>query len=46
MNNFKIVCGINPEEEVIIAKARQDGYLNTWSIQKLCRDFKFGYWEA
>lgn len=30
----------------IIAKAREEGYLNTWKIQRLCRNFKFGYWEA
>lgn len=28
------------------AKAREEGYLNTWGIQSLCRGFKFGYWEA
>lgn len=30
----------------IIAKAREEKYLNTWSIQSLARSFKFGYWEA
>lgn len=30
----------------IIAKAREEKYLNAWSVQSLCRGFKFGYWEA
>lgn len=30
----------------IIARAREENYLNRWNIQSLCRDFKFGYWEA
>lgn len=48
--NFETLKGFDDLKAIdldsIIAKARQDGYLNTWSIQKLCRDFKFGYWEA
>lgn len=30
----------------IIARAREEKYLNSWNIQSLSRDFKFGYWEA
>lgn len=30
----------------IIARARVEGYLNSWGIQSLGRDFKYGYWEA
>lgn len=32
--------------DAIIARARQEQYINRWNIQSLCRDFKFGYWEA
>lgn len=32
--------------DAIIARARVEGYLNKWKIQKLCRDFKYNYWEA
>lgn len=30
----------------IIARARQEQYLNQWNIQSLTRSFKYGYWEA
>lgn len=30
----------------IIARARDEEYLNPWNVQSLCRGFKFGYWEA
>lgn len=32
--------------DAIIERAREEGYLNAWGIQSLCRGFKFGYWEA
>lgn len=32
--------------DAIIARAREEKYLNKWCVQSLCRDFKFGYWEA
>lgn len=32
--------------DAIIARAREEKYLNTWSVQSLCRGFKYGYWEA
>lgn len=48
--NFDTLKGFDDLKAIdldsIIARAREDGYLNTWSIQRLCRDFKFGYWEA
>lgn len=48
--NFEKLQGFDDLKAIdldsIIAKAREEGYLNTWKIQRLCRDFKFGYWEA
>lgn len=48
--NFENLKGFDDLKAIdldsIIAKARIEGYLNTWSIQGLCRGFKFGYWEA
>ena len=48
--NLDRLKGVDDLKEInldaIIAKAREEGYLNTWGIQSLCRGFKFGYWEA
>lgn len=48
--NFETLKGFDDLKEInldaIIARAREEHYLNPWAIQRLCRNFKFGYWEA
>lgn len=48
--NFDTLKGFDDLKEInldaIIARAREEHYLNKWAIQSLCRNFKFGYWEA